>query len=81
MTLVVGDGGSDTESSGPRYMDLSNGFIRVLVTMYVMECAVEDGIIFFVVMNDLLNGVTSDERAAVVGINGGTRVDDVASDW
>ena len=46
VTLDVGDGGSDTECIGPSDMDLSNVFIRVLAKMYVMECAVEDGIIF-----------------------------------
>ena len=42
---------------------------------------VKRGIIFVVVENDLLSGVTSDERAAVVSVDGGARVDDGISDW
>ena len=36
---------------------------------------------FFVVKNDLFNGVTSDERAAIVSVDGGTRIDDGTSGW
>lgn len=49
--------------------------------MYVMERAVGYGIVFSVVKNDLLSGVTSDERAAVVSVDSVTRADGDTNDW
>ena len=46
-----------------------------------MECTVEDGIVFFIIENDLLKGVACDVRAAVVNIDGGAWINDGSCGW
>ena len=50
--------------------------------MNVMKCAVKKRHHpFSVIKNDLLSGVASDERAAIVSVYGGAWIDDGTNDW
>ena len=81
VTLVVRNGGIDAKSIGTRNMDLTNSSVWVVSDVYATKCAVENGIVFFIVENDLFYGVTCDVRDAVVSIDCGAGVGDGSSDW